>query len=103
MAKKPRICSSTRFTLQHLLPDPCDARVSKEGTTVQIHVPKLPLSDSGPPPHIGVGDSAKEVAAALSVSRQGRHTVVLKRAVEKNHAARFPSDDFEVRDSRFSG
>ncbi|KAG2330866.1 hypothetical protein Bca52824_002046 [Brassica carinata] len=67
-----------------------------EGTTVQIHVPKLPLSDSGPPPHIGVDDSAKEVAAALSVSRQGRHTVVLKRAVEKNNAARSTSDDFEI-------
>ncbi|KAG2263414.1 hypothetical protein Bca52824_070493 [Brassica carinata] len=77
-------------SLQRLLPDPWDARVSKEGT-VQIHVPKLPLSDTGPP-HVaardaGVDDSVEEVA----VSRQGRHTVVLKRAVE-NHA----SDDFEI-------
>ncbi|KAL0847820.1 hypothetical protein Bca101_021067 [Brassica carinata] len=77
-------------SLQHLLPDPWDARVPKEGT-VQIHVPKLPLSDTGPPHvaarHAGVDDSVEEVA----VSRQGRHTVVLKRAVE-NHA----SDDFEI-------
>ncbi|KAL0853853.1 hypothetical protein Bca101_059005 [Brassica carinata] len=84
-------------SLQNLLPDPWDARVSKEGPTVQIHVPKLPLSDSGPPPHIGVDNSAKEFAAALSVSRQGRHTVVLKRAVVKNNAARSASDDFEAR------
>ncbi|KAL0731091.1 hypothetical protein Bca4012_027185 [Brassica carinata] len=84
-------------SLQNLLPDPWDARVSKEGPTVQIHVPKLPLSDSGPPPHIGVDNSAKEFSAALSVSRQGRHTVVLKRAVVKNNAARSASDDFEAR------
>ncbi|KAF8099766.1 hypothetical protein N665_0237s0021 [Sinapis alba] len=81
-------------SLHHLLPHPWDARVSKEGT-VQIHVPKLALSDTGPPHvaarDVGVDDSVKEVAA-VSVSRQGRHTVVLKKAVE-NHSA---SDDFEV-------
>lgn len=76
-------------SLQHLLPDPWDAGASKEGT-VQIHVPKLAPSDAG------VDDSVKEVVAASSVSRLGRHTVVLKKAVE-NHAEHSASDDFEVR------
>ncbi|CAN7060603.1 unnamed protein product [Brassica oleracea var. botrytis] len=80
-------------SLQHLLPDPWDAGASKEGT-VQIHVPKLAPSDAGR--DAGVDDSVKEVVAASSVSRLGRHTVVLKKAVE-NHAEHSASDDFEVR------
>ncbi|KAF3492634.1 hypothetical protein DY000_02055888 [Brassica cretica] len=79
-------------SLQHLLPDPWDAGASKEGT-VQIHVPKLAPSDTGR--DAGVDDSVKEVVAASSVSRKGRHTVVLKKAVE-NHAEHSASDDFEM-------
>lgn len=80
-------------SLQHLWPDPWDAGASKEGT-VQIHVPKLPPSDTGR--DAVVDDSVKEVVVASSISRKGRHTVVLKKAVE-NHAEHSASDDFEVR------
>lgn len=79
--------------------DPWNAGVSTEGT-VQIHVPKLAVFDTGPRiaarDAVSAGnDSAIEVAAS-PILTQAKRTVVLKRVVE-DRAANSGSGDLAVR------
>ncbi|XP_006403845.2 histone-lysine N-methyltransferase 2C [Eutrema salsugineum] len=93
-------------SLEEFLRDPWDAGVSTEGT-VQIHVPKLAVFDTGPriAARDVVGgvrdDSAMEVPASSTV-RQGKRTVVLKKAVE-DHAANSGSGDLAVSVKELNG
>ncbi|KAG2263413.1 hypothetical protein Bca52824_070492 [Brassica carinata] len=81
-------------SLQNFLLDPFDAAGVFEDGTVQIHVPKLALFETGPP--IPAGDDSEVKVAA---STQGKRTVVLlkkKKKVADDSAANPVSDDFAV-------
>lgn len=86
-------------SLEDFLRNPWDAEVSNEGT-VQIHVPKLDVFDTGSRiaarDVFGVGnDSVMEVAAS-SVSIQPKR-LVLQKKVAEDFAANSGSGDLEVR------
>ncbi|XP_010426804.1 PREDICTED: uncharacterized protein LOC104711756 isoform X2 [Camelina sativa] len=87
-------------SLQDFLRDPWNEEVSTDGATVQIHVPKLAVFDTGPRIAARGNDSAVEVVAAASSDLvvPAKRTVVLqkKAAVVDCCAANNGSDDLEV-------
>uniref|UniRef100_A0A1J3CST9 Histone-lysine N-methyltransferase 2B n=1 Tax=Noccaea caerulescens TaxID=107243 RepID=A0A1J3CST9_NOCCA len=92
-------------SLGDFLRDPWNAGVSTEGT-VQIHVPKLAVFDTGPRiaarDVVSAGnDSAIEVAAS-PILTQAKRTVVLKRVVE-DRAANSGSGDLAVSAKELNG
>jgi hypothetical protein len=86
-------------SLQEFVRNPWDAEVSKDGT-VQIHVPKLAVFDTGPriaARNVGVGsDSAMEVVAASSNLVPAKRTLVLQKKAVEVYAANDCSGDLEV-------
>ncbi|EOA23587.1 hypothetical protein CARUB_v10016782mg [Capsella rubella] len=94
-------------SLQDFLRDPWGEEVSTDGT-VQIHVPKLAVFDTGPriaARDVRLGnDSAVEVVSASSNSVSAKRTVVLqKKAVVDCAAASDGFDDLEVAVKELSG
>lgn len=87
-------------SLEECLLNPWNAEVSKDGT-VQIHVPKLAVFDTGPrfaARNVGFGsDSAMEVFAASSNLVPAKRTVVLQKKVLEDYAVNDGSGDLEVR------
>ncbi|KAG7565367.1 Zinc finger RING-type [Arabidopsis suecica] len=86
-------------SVEECLLNPWNAEVSKDGT-VQIHVPKLAVFDTGPriaARNVGVGsDSAMEVVAVSSNLVPAKRTLVLQKKVVEDYAVNDGSGDLEV-------